>query len=162
MNENDGSTTPDFDPDTAPDLSTDGWDGRRSSPKRPCVGAVLRRPGRRYPPPSGCRRMSSIILGLAGAVGRHGWITPCATGSSSTLVSEPPPQRRVAVTGSKASASTRWPPCRTTTAHTAPDNFRVGHKQPNTLWLTNGSPSGLDNLARTGGQSSPVAVLVRG
>ena len=86
MNENDGSTARGFDPDTPPDLSTDGW------PEKFAKAAVRRgRPRRRvrkYRPPSGCPRTSSTIFAPEGAVGRHGWTTPCVTGSSGTTLRE--------------------------------------------------------------------------
>ena len=75
MNENDGPTTRGFDPEAAPDLSEDGW------PEKFAEATVRRgRPPkaarRKYRPPSGCLRRSSIIFAREVAAGRHGSTTP--------------------------------------------------------------------------------------
>ena len=86
MNENDGSTARGFDPDTPPDLSTDGW------PEKFAKAAVRRgRPPKARPKVSTTIRLSQDVIdhfAPEGAVGRHGWTTPCVTGSSGTTLRE--------------------------------------------------------------------------
>ena len=69
MNENDGSTTQDFDPDTAPDLSRDGW------PEKLAKASVRRgRPPSARPKVSTTIRLSQDVIDHFRAGGR-GWQT---------------------------------------------------------------------------------------
>ena len=90
MNENDGSAARGFDPDTAPDLSKGRWPEKFA--KAPVRRGRPRRRGRKYRPPSGCPRRSSIIFAPEAGAGRHGSTRPCATGSSSTTLLEEFPE----------------------------------------------------------------------
>ncbi|WP_419164385.1 BrnA antitoxin family protein [Candidatus Palauibacter sp.] len=69
MNENDGSTARGFDPDTAPDLSKDGWPEKFA--KAPVRRGRPGRRGQRSPPPSGCPPRSSTHFRAGG----RGWQT---------------------------------------------------------------------------------------